>query len=159
MRISDWSSDVCSSDLKHPDLFSGEAIVPAFRTDKESLADLIASNEGLSEAGITDRRLDDHIASLDSSIVSAMPWALADVAEKFRTLLLAGLRQGTSHVLAMLRAASLSGEDVATVPGPVAPIDLRNSVTLRSYMTCRQAAAWYSMIQLGRTCSPLLGPT
>src|SRR3546814_6458130 len=29
---------------KHPDLFSGEAIVHAFRTDKESLADLIASD-------------------------------------------------------------------------------------------------------------------
>src|SRR3546814_3383384 len=134
MRISDWSSDVCSSDLKHPDLFSGEAIVPAFRTDKESLADLIASNEGLSEAGITDRRLDDHIARLDSSIVSAMPWALADVGEKFRTLLLAGLRQGNSHVVAMLRAAGLSGEDVEKVAEEVAALDHSNSVTLRSYI-------------------------
>src|SRR3546814_12769594 len=70
---------------------------------------------GLSESSVSDRRLDDHIARLDSSIVSAMPWALADVGEKFRTLLLAGLRQGNSHVVAMLRAAGMSGEDVEKV--------------------------------------------
>ena len=142
---------------KHPDLFSGEAIVPAFRTDKESLADLIASNEGLSEAGITDRRLDDHIARLDSSIVSAMPWALADVGEKFRTLLLAGLRQGNSHVVAMLRAAGLSGEDVEKVAEEVAALDLSNSVTLRSYIGGLPAAARDSMLQFAATCYHLVG--
>src|SRR3546814_3964818 len=47
---------------RHEDLFSGDALVPAFRRDKESLTDLIASNEGINEAGITDRRLDEHIA-------------------------------------------------------------------------------------------------
>src|SRR3546814_3750888 len=109
MRISDWSSDVCSSDL------------------------------------------------LDSSDLSAMPWALAYVGEKFRTLLLAGLRQGKSHVVAMLRAAGLSGEDVEKVAEEVAALDLSNSVTLRSYIGGLPAAARDSMLQFAATCYHLVG--
>src|SRR3546814_2513402 len=60
MRISDWSSDVCSSDLRRPFSASGGGVLSLFQTDNLPHPVLVAKRElrlhglGLSLAGMPD---------------------------------------------------------------------------------------------------------
>src|SRR3546814_11495919 len=86
-----------------------------------------------------------------------MPWELADVGERFRTLLLGGLRQRNSHVVAMLLATGLSDPDIQKVAAEIESLDLGNSVNLRHYINGLPAGARDSMHQFAATCYHLVG--
>src|SRR3546814_14868226 len=62
MHISDWSSDVCSSDLDHPAVIADRAdeTVEAGGGEKGEAAAPAISDDGdlIAPAGVTDRRLD-----------------------------------------------------------------------------------------------------
>src|SRR3546814_6313221 len=55
MRISDWSSDVCSSDLKYPfgSLMPGQELPEGFGLKADTLAEL-AAKAGIAEDGLAE---------------------------------------------------------------------------------------------------------
>lgn len=97
---------------RHPDLFNGPAILPAFRDDKTALSDLLASNEDMAAQGFDAQRVADHISRLDTLITRVMPWSLGDVGEKFRALLVSGLENPTSLVVRALGDEGFADTDI-----------------------------------------------
>lgn len=92
--------------MAHPDVLAGDAILPAFRADDQSLAALAtASPEEYAALGISEKNLADHLHWLDKQVVQVMPWELADVGEQLRARLLTGLSSEVSSVSKFLRAA------------------------------------------------------
>src|SRR3546814_13617258 len=67
MRISDWSSDVCSSDLAEFVLLAGHAHQPAHALDQEVVAGARGIGPGLAEAG--DRAVDQPRIDLRQAVV------------------------------------------------------------------------------------------
>jgi len=53
---------------RHPDLLAGEAILPVFRTDKSSFADLIPSTADPGLLRIDEKRLQKHMSTLERLI-------------------------------------------------------------------------------------------
>lgn len=142
---------------RHGDLFSGGAVIPAFRVDKDRLSDLIISGQSFEEAGIDAGRLDDHIARLEASIAEAMPWELADVGERYRTLLLNGVTAQGGHLAKLLSASGLSDADIAKVAEDIGSLDLSNSSTLHQYIDGLPAGVRGTMHQFSATCYHLVG--
>ncbi len=118
---------------RHPDLLAGPAILPAFREDKESLTDLISSNEDALAYGIDQQRMDDHIARLNGAIMQVMPWALADVGERLRTLLIGGLANPQALIVRTLTANGLDSAAIATIVTDLERLPLDDSIILRNY--------------------------
>jgi hypothetical protein len=82
----------------HPDIFDGEAILPAFREDKETLADYIVEADFV-RAKIDRAQLDEHIAKVGELVKQVMPWQLGNVGDLFKQTLVDGLRNNNSLIV------------------------------------------------------------
>lgn len=119
----------------HPDLFNGDAILPAFRTDKSSLSELIASTGDHDAAGISEAHLHEHIAKLEERVKQIMPWSLGSVGEGFRTAVVSGLRNPTSFIVNELTATyGLEGDKIDRMAMEIEALDFSDSVNLRNYV-------------------------
>ncbi|WP_261934294.1 hypothetical protein [Sphingomonas bisphenolicum] len=132
---------------RHPDLFAGPAILPAFREDKTALADLLTSNEDLTRHGFDTQRIDDHIARLDGMISQVMPWSLGNIDERFRTLLVSGLENGGSLVARALVEAGFAEGDITNLIADLRTMPLSESINLRTYIAGLPIA-----VQCGSAC-------
>src|SRR3546814_14140498 len=73
MRISDWSSDVCSSDLE--DLLAAHLV----RDHQHELVALLLRDQGQADAGVARRALDQGVAGLDvAALLGGLDHAHAD---------------------------------------------------------------------------------
>ncbi len=118
---------------KHPDLLDGSAILPAFRTDKDSLEDLLPSL-GQSGVQIDKKRLDDHIAKIDQVTKRVMPWELKDTADKYKAAVVEGLKNERSLVRNLLATSGVKIQTVGEIATTIQGLDLKNSATLREYI-------------------------
>lgn len=119
----------------HPDLLNGEAILPAFRTDKSSLSDLVPSTGDPTTFGIDTARLEEHIAKVSGQIRRVMPWDLGDIANKFKAAVVEGIRNPRSLVRRELTRRNVPAATVERVANEIETLDLRNSVVLRDYIS------------------------
>lgn len=119
----------------YPDLFSGDAILPAFRIDKNNLSDYVENAEVFERLGITQKRLDDHIASLSATVRKVIPWELADVGDRFREMMLTGLRDDQSTVSRQLdHEYGFSRDNRVKIASEIAGLDFRSSATVRDFV-------------------------
>jgi hypothetical protein len=118
----------------YPDIFSGPAILPAFRTDKTDLYDLVSSTGGHSAAGIDDVHLRAHIQQLEQTIKQVMPWELGDVGSRFRRDLLTGLRDSNSVIRRELARRGVSERAIEDIGSEIEKLDFGDSKHLRDYI-------------------------
>lgn len=119
----------------HPDLFDGEAILPAFRADKSSLSELVASSGGHDAAGISDAHLREHIARLEDRVKQIMPWSLGNVGDEYRTAVIGGLRNPMSLIVKELTSSyGLDRDSVVRMAAEIEALDFGASVNLRNYI-------------------------
>ena len=144
----------------HPDMFDGAAILPAFRTDKGSLSDLVASTEGHEKAGIDDAHLRAHIARLEATIKQVMPWELAETGDNYKRSLVTGLRNPKALVFSELKNYGLEHPEIESIARDIEALDFNDSKHLREYVRGvsadevreglkRYATACYHMIGTG----------
>jgi hypothetical protein len=119
----------------YPDIFGGPAILPAFRTDKSTLEDLIASTEGHEAAGIDEKSLQLHIATLEATIGQAMPWELGQVGDNFKTTLIRELQNPRSPIRIELSQQGGVGDDMKEIVTEIAALDFSDSKNLRNYIS------------------------
>lgn len=119
---------------RHPDLFAGSAILPAFREDKTALADLLTSNENMTPHEFDAQRIDDHIARLDGMISQVMPWSLGNIDDRYRTLLVSGLENRDSLVARALIEAGFADGDITNLIADLRTMSLSESINLRTYI-------------------------
>lgn len=117
----------------YPDVFDGPAILPAFRTDKSTLEDLVSSTAGHAAAGIDEKRIQAHIATLEGMIRQAMPWQLGDVGETLKATLLKELQNSDSVIRRELARQGVT-DDMAGVASEIADLDFGDSKHLRDYI-------------------------
>lgn len=93
---------------EHPQLLEGGAIVPAFRTDKSTLADYVESLEPYEKVGIDQAQLEEHLSLIETSVTAFMPWDLDAAKENYRSGLIKGLTSNSSAVSQAI--ASVGGD-------------------------------------------------
>jgi hypothetical protein len=142
---------------KHPDLLAGPAILPAFREDKDSLHDLLPSNEEAVSYGIDRQRMDDHIDRLNGTITRVMPWVLGDVGERLRSLLIAGLANPEALIVRKLTANGLDAAAVARIVTDLERLPLDDSITLRTYIAGLPAGAQTPLRHFTAACYHMVG--
>lgn len=142
---------------RHPDLFNGPAILPAFRDDKTALSDLLASNEDMAAQGFDAQRVADHISRLDTLITRVMPWSLGDVGEKFRALLVSGLENSTSLVAHALGDEGFADADIVKLIDDLKTLPLAESITLRTYVASLPAAVQAPLRHYTAACYHMVG--
>lgn len=119
----------------YPDLVTGDAILPAFRTDKSNLADYVEDAQIFEKVGITEKRLGDHIASVSAKVRQVIPWELADVGDRFRDMIVVGLRDDQSRISRQLdREHGFSRDNRDKVASEIASLNFSTSSTIRDYV-------------------------
>lgn len=87
--------------MRHPDILTGDGILPAFRVGDSALK--VPTNLPDYEAfGLTENQIADHIGWLNARITQVMPWEIADVGERLRQRLIAGLSDDKSAIARFL---------------------------------------------------------
>ncbi|WP_141246026.1 hypothetical protein [Mesorhizobium sp. WSM3859] len=120
---------------KYPDVIAGDAILPAFRTDKSNLADYVEDAQIFEKAGITEKQLGDHIGLLSATVRQVMPWELADVGARFRDMVLVGLRSDHSRICRQLdQEFGFSRDDREKLASEIASLDFSTSANIREYV-------------------------
>ncbi|MER9439184.1 hypothetical protein [Mesorhizobium sp. M0618] len=120
---------------KFPDMIAGNAILPAFRTDKTNLADYVEDPKIFEKAGITEKRLSDHIVSLSATVRQVMPWELADVGVRFRDMIVVGLHEDQSRISLQLdHEFGFSRDNRHKLASEIASLDFGTSTTIRDYV-------------------------
>ena len=91
---------------RHPDILAGEGLLPAFRigdpTFKVPPGDSLPSYEAV---GLGEKDLTDHLHYLERHVSQVMPWEIADVGERYRQRLIAGLSADHSAIATFLLGA------------------------------------------------------
>ena len=120
---------------RHPDLFDGEALLPAFRVGKETLREIgDMSDTEFAAQGIDTKQLQDHVAVLDGQLKTVMPWELGDVGERFRRAVIAGLSSDTSLISKELGDVGFRAIDRKQVIGAVQAMSLTEDSEMRTYI-------------------------
>jgi hypothetical protein len=142
----------------HPDLLEGPAIVPVFRTDRQSLEELVASVEGLDVAGIDRNRLREHIARVEQSVTRVMPWDPPGVDTQYKGLLLAGLRNPASAIFQVLTCeGKCSSAEVERIARDIEALEFRDSRNLRNYIATVSEAARGFLSNFAAACYHING--
>jgi hypothetical protein len=142
----------------HPDLLTGDAILPAFRTDKENLLDLIASTGDPVSSGIEEGRLRDHIALVEQSVKRVMPWDLGNVADHFRGAIIRGLRNSNSiiaHELAV--GLGVNQDEIEQIAQSIESLDLSDSINMRHYVSSLPAPIRGPLNRFTTACYHMVG--
>lgn len=143
---------------RNPDLLAGPSILPAFRTDKASLADLIPSAGEHATAGIDAQRLADHVARVEQGITRVMPWTLADVSERYRTLLLDGLGNPDALIVRELKSSTgIEDNELACIIQAISGLDLTASANLRAYLATLPTERRALLERFSATCYHIVG--
>ncbi|AUW60501.1 hypothetical protein C1T17_19875 (plasmid) [Sphingobium sp. SCG-1] len=143
---------------QHPDLFAGASLLPAFRTDKVELADLIPSAGDHAAAGIDGRRLAAHVARIEAGVGRVMPWTLADVADRYRKLLLDGLHNTQAMITRQLTAeAGLAERDLAEIVAAIEGLDLSANANLLAYFRTLPDDRRALLERFSATCYHMVG--
>jgi hypothetical protein len=117
----------------HPDLFDGEAILPAFREDKNSLADYIFDAD-FSHSKIDKGQMDEHIAKLGELIKQVMPWQLGNVGNSFRGMLVGGLRNPAAMVVRELTAKGIAAKQIQEIASDIDGLNFDEEKDLQDYL-------------------------
>ncbi|BCH31852.1 hypothetical protein MesoLjLc_37820 [Mesorhizobium sp. L-8-10] len=143
---------------KHPDLFKGEAILPAFRTDKSALADYVEDIESFEKAGIGKSQLEEHIARVGEGVRRVMPWELADVGDRFRELIVTGLSNERSTISQELdRQHGYSQGERDRLAKEIAGLNFGASVHLRDYIAQLSPGVRAPLNRFSTACYHMVG--
>lgn len=142
----------------HPDIFEGDAILPAFRDDKSNFSELVSSTGGHAAAGIDDAHLRRHIARLEKGIKQVMPWNLGNVGDTYRTAVVKGLRTPASLIANELTSIyGLQSGEVERIAAEIQELDFSDSVNLRNYVADLSSKIRAPLTKYASACYHLVG--
>ncbi|ESZ61440.1 MULTISPECIES: hypothetical protein [unclassified Mesorhizobium] len=143
---------------KHPDLLDGEAIVPAFRRDKNDLADYIEDMERFTKIGIGRTQVEEHIARVNAAARQVLPWELADVGQRYCDMVVAGLRSDTSTISRQLdRDHGLNHDERDAIASTIQDLEFGTSSSLRDYTSKLQNGAGDPIMRFATACYHMVG--
>jgi hypothetical protein len=140
----------------HPDLFQGDAIVPAFRDDMSSLADWI-STTGDRALGYDESQMRDHVARVESLVKRVMPWTLGSTGDTYKRYVLDGLRDVHSIVRRQLEATGVTAGQIDKMLTDIETLDFSNSLHLREYISGLQEDAQKPLRRFTAACYHKIG--
>ncbi|TAJ72114.1 MAG: hypothetical protein EPO51_08320 [Phenylobacterium sp.] len=121
--------------ISHPDILAGEGILPAFRVGDAALKVPPALTIPHYEAvGVGENLLADHMGWLDGQIGRVMPWELADVGDRLRQRLIAGISSDGSAIAKYLDGVSNQIQWRQEIVSALSDMDMSRDRHLHDYI-------------------------